>query len=159
MGTAGKALMALIVDAGALEPDQRKHTAKVQIHFLEVRKLPEDSRRCQPIVRMVVDDLRTHGIEELVVELRARTLKKCIRFPAGPDAVHDITAIRVSVDHIFHGGHIVLPVAVDGNHYVSAVLGLHESGENGALVTSVPALSNTGEHRILKCQRRNDLPC
>ena len=120
--------MPLIVNAGALKSDQREHSPKVQVHFLKIRELLKDFRRGQTIIRMVVNDFCPHGVEQLVVELRAGTLKKCIRSPVGSDTVHDIAAVRVRVDHVFHSVHIVLPVAVDGNHYVSAVLGLHEPG-------------------------------
>ena len=65
----------------------------------------------------------------------------------------------VLAEHIVHRIDVVLPVAVNGDRHVTAVLRFHQSGEDGVLVSPVAALGDAKEMRVLFGELADDCPC
>ena len=158
MALPGDALGPGIAHRRAPEAHQRHKAAQIEIHFPEVGKLLQDPRAHQAVVGMVVHDLRPHCREQLIEALGSETLEEAVRLPARAHAVDDVIALQILLHHLIHGVDVVLPVTVDGDGDVAAVLCLHEAGQHGILVAAVAALGNAEIVRILFCQVFDDLP-
>ena len=63
---AGNALMALVIDAGALESDQRKHAPQEDVHFLKIRKVLQYPGRDKTVIRVIVYRLHPHPVHQLI---------------------------------------------------------------------------------------------
>ena len=124
-------LVALIGNAGTLKANQWYHAAEEQIHFLKVCKFLQHSGAHQAIVCMVENHLGPHGIQQLVEALCREALEERVGIPFAADTVNHLAAVQIGIHHGIHCIDIVLSVAVDGNGDITAVLGLHQSRQNG----------------------------
>jgi hypothetical protein len=66
-----------------------------------------------------------------------------------PHTIHNIVPIQILLHHLIHSVDIVLPVTVYGNRYIAGVLRLHETSENGILMSTVPALGYADKVLVL----------
>ena len=158
MALARDALRAGIADGSALEADQRHKAAQEQVDLAEVCKFLQYTRADEPVVRVVIHDLRAHRGEEFIKALRGEALEEGVRLAAGAHTVHDLTAVEIRVDHRVHGVDVVLSVAVDGNRDVAVLARLHESGKDRVLVAAVAALADADIVLVPFGKLRNDLP-
>ena len=158
MAFARNALVALVRDAGGLEPDQRNHPAQIQVYFTEFRQFLQGTAGNQAIIRVIKHNLRAHCAEQLVEAFRREALEERVGITLGAHAVDDFAAVKVRIHHRVHGVDIVLPVAVDADGDVAAVFRLHQPCPDRPLVPSVAALRNALEARVFRGQRRDNLP-
>ena len=131
------ALVALVIDARRIEPDQRHHAAQKQVHFLELRKGVEHLVAEQAVIGMVVHRFGAHAGKKLVERLGAAALERGIGLAARADAVDHLGACAVGLDHLVHGVDVVLAVAVDADGYVALPAHFHQTREQRILVAAV----------------------
>ena len=148
-----------VCDRGASEADQRYKAAQEQVYLVDVGKLFQHTGAHKAIVGMVVHDLGPHGRQQLIKALCGKALEEGIGLPARADPVYHLIALQIPLDHLVHGVQVVLAVTVDRDGDVAAVLGLHESGQNGVLVAAVAALRDADKVGVLPGQRADDVPC
>ena len=68
-----------IAHRGALKADQRHQAAQIEVHFPEIRKLFQDPRAHQAVIRVVIHHFGPHGRKKLIVTLGRKTLEKAVR--------------------------------------------------------------------------------
>ena len=88
---------------------------------------------------MVEHGLRPQEIHHPVKPLGGNPFEKGILFPGGTDAIDNGATLAVLLHHGIHRIHIILEVGVHGHCHVTAVPGSHEPGQQGILMTPVPA--------------------
>ena len=135
-------LMSFIIDGSTLKAHQRKHSPQEQIHFMVILKCTQSPGGDQTVVGMVVDNFRPHLVHHFVKAFRRHPFEPGIGISAGADAVDDLAAVKILPDHLVHGIDVILPVTIDGDRNIAVLLGLHETGQNGVLVSAVSALCN-----------------
>ena len=107
---------------------------------------------------MVIHDLRAHGGKKLIKALSRCALEERVAFALRAHAVNHLAAAEVFVDHPVHGVNVVLTVAVDGYGDITAILRLHQTGENGVLVAAVAALAYADAALVRLCKTGYDVP-
>ena len=155
---AGHALVALVVDARAPEAHERHHAAQEQVDLAELRQRVEGAGAQEAVVGVVVDALHAHRGEQAVEGLRREALEERVRLAARADAVDDVAAVEVGVDHGLHRRDVVLAVAVDRDGGVAMSARLHEAAEQGVLVAAVAGERAAAERRVRRRQALDELP-
>ena len=158
VGAARHALVALVVDARGPEPHERHHAAQEQVHLAELGEPVQGRRAQQAVVRVVVDALHAHGLEQAVEGLRREALEERVGLAAGAHSVDHVAAVEVGVDHLLHRGDVVLAVAVDRDGGVAAPARLHEAAEQRVLVPAVAGERAAAVGGIGGGQLPDDLP-
>ena len=105
--------------------------------FLIVLEFFEDSGGYQAVVRMVGDDLGTEEFHDLIEEFREQHLQRLIACTFLADGIDDLIAFFVSFEHFIDRADIVLSVAIQRNGHIAAVLGFHQSCQQGVLMSAV----------------------
>ena len=112
----------------------------------------------QPVVCVVIHDLRAHGGEESVKALRGRAFKEAVGLAVISYTVDDIAAVKIGTNHIVHRVYVVLPVAIDGYAYIAVVLCLHNSGKHGVLMAAVAALAYAYVVLVARSKGADNIP-
>ena len=152
------ALVALVVDARAPEANERHHAAQEQVDLAELGERVEGAGAQEAVVGVVVDAFHAHRGEQAVEGLRGEALEERVRLAARADAVDDVAAVEVGVDHGLHRGDVVLAVAVDRDGGVAAAARLHEAAEQGVLVAAVARQRAAAEGGVGRRQALDELP-
>ena len=69
-------------------------------------------RAHQAVVRVVVNNLGPHGVQQLVETFCRKALEEGIRIALAAHAVHDVVALVIVIDHLIYRVDIVLKVCV-----------------------------------------------
>ena len=107
---------------------------------------------------MVIDHLHTHFVHQLIKALCRGTLEPGVSIAAAADAVDNVAAFAILIDHSLHGGNVVLAVAVDRDRDITAVLCFHHTGKQRVLVAAVAALRDAEIVLVLTGKIANDVP-
>ena len=158
MALAGQPLVALVIDAGALEAHQGHHAPQEDVHFFVVGQLVQHPAAEEPVVGVVKDDVRSHPVHEMVEALGGEPLEEGVGIPLGAHPVHHLAALMVGFDHLIHGVDVVLPVAVDADGDVAPAAGLHQATQQGVLVAPVAGKAEPLEMLVFGAETLDEGP-
>ena len=147
-----------IVHAGAFEAHQREQAPEEDIDLLITGKRLQNLRAGQTVVGVVVDHLCAHPVHKAIEALGCRALEPGITVPVGAHTVHHLAAVQIGLEHLIHGIDVILPVAVNGDGDITAILCLHQPRQHRVLVSPVPALANADEMLVLPRKAADQLP-
>ena len=154
----GHPFMPFVIDRAAFKAHKREHAAQKDVDLLKVGKMPEHFGAYQTVIRMVINHFDAHLVHEPIKGQRARPFEPTVAYTAAADAVDDITAFLVFLDHAVHCVQIVLPVAVDRDRNIAVFLCLHKTGQKRVLVPTVPALRNAEDMLVSLRKLTDDVP-
>ena len=158
MAFACHTLASCIFNRGALKSYQRNQTPQKKIDLFKIRKFLQHSGTDQPVVCMVVNDLRPEQRKKFVKTLGGKPFEKGIRLSGGAHAVYNFTAVKICIHHRIHGIDVILAICIDGNCYIAQVSCFHQPSQHSILMTSVTALRDAQKNLILFRQLLDNLP-
>ncbi len=155
----GKALVPVVVDAGAAVADQRDQPAQEQVDLAVLAEGVERAAAHQAVIRVVVDHVHAEGGQQAVIRLRGRALEERVGRALSAHAVDHVAALQKFADELVEDLHVVLKVRVQADGAVGVSARRHQAGEQRVLVAAVVRQADSADARVLFAEAGDQLPC
>ena len=110
-------------------------------------------------IRMVIDRLHTHPSEQLVEALRRTLFKEGVLLSVVADAIDNVCAVAVLIDHRVDGLNIILQIRVHRDRHIRVVRYGQQTAQQRILVSPVSRKLDSRKYRVALVQFFNQRPC
>ena len=99
-----------------------------------------------------------HDFHKTVKTFCRNPLEERIRFPVVPDAVHNVAALIVLVNHSIYGVNVILQIRIHTDGRIAVGQHRHKTSQHRILMPFIVSQADAGIHRVPLTELLNDFP-